>query len=759
MVYKRFNEEVSDDGEMLLVYSSSRDSDLFKYYFGRELKYGLNGGSAYGFATYAILSDPFSGLAEVGYSDAFRSSLYGDNCFEFKIPVEKVLFFEFEDYAKTKLGQNSAPQTFIREQIERFGIDISDEQIEELTPNEDEQFSSRSAQAFYRFMSRKYYQDDLGALVTPCAGFVYKGKNDGRTYVGWDAYQLIPNRFTNDLGKTWQECDKSTPEYKEYLASTGNERKTHDAFDGHKTPRKEAVYRLFQKFNSSDDTSNAMADGVFSNIVIHDDRTVDCQFKSNLPKIDHYNHYLKIKNSQKLIKALNALGYKFGTLNCGIKVGAEAVFNEHLFSEINPEMWPESCTGGLKIAAAALNKDELSHLPTNFGTDYVYVVNSRFDDGCLVGKDIHFDEKKPCYTENEEIYNKLKPLYGPIFDQVLPSKPEAPVKRTRKVDPVKAAEKERLEKERNAAIDKSWRDDVDAASMLTESMRGKHSLKHLYNNNGSTQMKPAEYLDFVEYLAKNGMTITPQNCDISEKIDGSSQFFGYDNEGFFWEKFRMKDKVRRPDELIIDGHPTKYYSFVKEVYDSEKFEDFCIDLMAELGASEVKVQLEVVLTAAGGFDDEVCKIVCVPYSKSMMPKDGMCFVIQIVADGQTVEGHESEVAAILNREDLAIQTPSNLEFEDINLTGIIENLYDELGDFDKVREVLASRKKEDRELKSVYIGAIQNSQREMQSAISSNFQTGKYGQYYEGLVLKFDDWTIKITSDKFKEFMALHNRG
>lgn len=41
-----------------------------------------------------------------------------------------------------------------------------------------------------------------------------------------------------------------------------------------------------------------MSDGVFYDIVIHDDRTIDAKYRSNLPIADHYKHYYRPSQNQ-----------------------------------------------------------------------------------------------------------------------------------------------------------------------------------------------------------------------------------------------------------------------------------------------------------------------------------------------------------------------------------------------------------------------------------------------------------------------------
>lgn len=749
-------EEVAADGKTLYVYSSSKDQDLFKYYFGRNLKFGLNSGSAYGFATYAIMSDPFSGASDVGYSEAARDNLYGTNCFEFEIPTDKVFFFEYADYVKTSRGKNSTPADFVKQQVDFFKLPLSDEQIAKLTPEEGAEFSSKAAQSFFRYMSRIYYQDKLGALITPCAGFVYKGRNDGRTYVGWDGYALIPRRFTNDLGKTWKEVDRNSPEYKEYVEKANGEREAADVFDGHKTPLKEAVYRLFMKFGSGDDTADKLVDGLFTDIVIHDDKTVDCTFKSNLPYIDQDRHYLRLTNDNHLIRSLRKLGFKFGKLNAGIKIGKEALelYKDDLIESIDPSIWPDICTGGIKIAGGRIAKDTFQKIPTELGEHYAYIVNCQIDDDVLKGYELHGNPDKPNWTTGEETKAELVAAYGEFAENcILPEKPLPKAKRQLKnpdaIAKAEAKAKEKAEKEKAdwERVTKNWDDDVEKAMKLTEAMAGKSHLPHLFNSGSSTQMKQKQFDELLNYIQESGNVFDEEHFNVSEKIDGSTTLFGVDEKGVFVEKFGMKE-IYRPADLQREDLSRKVRAFL-EIANNPELVDFLDDTRREYNMRFVKVQVEMLLTGASKHEDKsLMQIVLVPYKREKFAEEGGAFVVRVIGDDlQPLPGQEellSAISSILTTPKFIVKpiSDTDLDFAPIDL-----NEY--------IAEVLPTLNVKDRsERKAAY----EDAQEKLQTLLTSHFPEGKYGEVYEGLVVTCNNgFAFKMTSPQFKEWMAKHN--
>ena len=392
----------SVEGDNLIVWSSSKDSNLFNLYIKKMLTFGNSGGSNYGFASYAVIEPPFSDKAEIGYSKEFRAKIYGDNIFEFKVPTTKVLFLLFDEYRKTRQGRNAKFATFVRDQVKRMGLDFTDEEIAYITPDKTEENTATQAMRLYKLCSRKYYQKKDGTLNSPFAGFVYKGRMDGKVYVGWNPYALEPVRMSNDAGKTWSEVDRSDPEFVEYLKGEqgGGEDDTSGIFDGNKTEEKEKVYRLLMKYNSNDGVDAdgkeyRMSDGVFYDIVIKDDKTIDAKYKSNLPIIDHYDHYYRPSQNEFMQEIAN-MGYRLGHLDCGLKIGAETKDYPWTCYNVPPELLPMQVDGGLKLSTMKLDKP--IKLKCKFGSKRLVLVK------CELAKDL-FDNYDVVLTKNEKKLN------------------------------------------------------------------------------------------------------------------------------------------------------------------------------------------------------------------------------------------------------------------------------------------------------------------------------------------------------------------
>lgn len=291
-------------------------------------------------------------------------------------------------------------------------------------------------------------------------------------------------------------------------------------------------------------------------------------------------------------------------------------------------------------------------------------------------------------------------------------------------------------------------------------MEGKHSLKHVFNNGGKSQMTIDEFTDFCKYIKEHNGIIDQSYCEITEKIDGSSQFFGIDKDGFFWQKFMVEEKMRDVEQVF-----RKYKEFFTQIKDNKELWDY-MDSLRDSEDDEVKFQFEVVLNAATSDwnDDSITRIVCVPYKRELMGKNGMAFVIQVLKNLKTID-NESEVkkniAKILNG-DLYVSDPEVYDYEPIDIKNTIDDYlkyYDEvLSQVDDLPELLKSRKKIDKEAKDRIKQTQNEYQSDLQDEIAEHFPKGRHGDYYEGLVLKFDNGMMcKITSQAFKELFRQHN--
>lgn len=443
----KLNERITNGGKTIKAWSSSNSPDLFKYYFEKNVEFGLGGGSNYGPATYLVTEPPYSEEAKIGLSAEERSRLYGDNIYEFDLPTSNLMFFVYDEFLKTKLGKMTNPpfEDFIEIQLRYLKLDwLKPEEIERLKPKPEDETQSGPAINFFKIMSRYYGQGSRGNLRTPCDGFVYCGKRDGNTLVVWNQNRLVPVKSSLDGGATWNDVDKNSPGYDAYMKDAKkpndyqrNISKRRDfTFDGNPTPEKEEAYHILMAYNSNDGVDGegkdlGMSDGFFLRIQIHDNTLIDAEWRTNLPPyVDHGKQYFRMKENQ-FINKLTELGYRFGTLKCGLKIGAETKA-AWAFDEINDRYWPKHVTEGLKIVNSAISKEMMDSIPTEFGKNELQISKCEIVDDVFDGWDVEVGESKPCWCSNPELLAQLQSKYD-WASAILPEEPVAKKKGGKKV--------------------------------------------------------------------------------------------------------------------------------------------------------------------------------------------------------------------------------------------------------------------------------------------------------------------------------------
>jgi len=351
--FSRLIEGVEANGKTMTIYSYSKDSDLYKHFFARDLQFAVNAGCQYGMGTYALLELFGSAEAGVKYKDDTRKSLYGDQVYEFRVPVDGVFFLLFEEFAKTEKAKRlgSTQETYVLDQFKDLKLKLpSPEALDAMNaPMGKNNSNSKNAMAFFRHMSTAYTQNSDGTIESPVVGFVYRGGNDGLTAVIWKPYSLIPTRSSPDNGKTWTPMDENSDEFAEYIAAiegeeSGEEANVQRIYAGNKTPKKEQAYQAIMRYEAD---KGAFL-GNFVDVVIKDDGTVDCTYKSSLPQLDDFEHYYRPLDCQAM-RDLRDLGFKLGTVKGGIKFGSESGDPGFKISDAPEHCLPQRVTGPLKL--------------------------------------------------------------------------------------------------------------------------------------------------------------------------------------------------------------------------------------------------------------------------------------------------------------------------------------------------------------------------------------------------------------------------
>lgn len=299
-------------------------------------------------------------------------------------------------------------------------------------------------------------------------------------------------------------------------------------------------------------------------------------------------------------------------------------------------------------------------------------------------------------------------------------------------------------------------------------MEGKKSLPHLFNDGKPSEMSAKDFYSFINWLDKNDGIIDNNNSHINEKLDGSSQFFGRDNNGFFWEKFGGKDKYRSVDDIPeIFGKYKPFFTEMKE-YLEEFFNSYNVD--------EIKVQIEVI-TGFGAKNEDNYLINLVPYKKSAFKSKGCLSIIQVLINGENPSNEEelkNEIVEILQNSDYTVFAGYSIDEYSIDLSSIAMQLLEWLDRYPfemeskkfgitltEIEDVLdlPTRKFNQSTLKEIFAEAKKALSDEILEQMKGKSGALSENGLFEGLAIQLDNGFIfKVNSPDFKAAFLAHKQ-
>ncbi len=276
-------------------------------------------------------------------------------------------------------------------------------------------------------------------------------------------------------------------------------------------------------------------------------------------------------------------------------------------------------------------------------------------------------------------------------------------------------------------------------------MENKKSFKHLANNN-SNQVDPRDFIQFMQKMAQYDYILTDSEASITEKFDGSPIFVGYDEKGFFMEKYGIKEKLR---EISTQEFFLPYI----DLFDFFKFSSAFKELTKEFHGREVKFIFEGLIKEANKSQKaDKLQIVLMDYDLNKIPKSGVLILLGVLVDGVPYDDLNL-VESLLNKRLLnsSYEFCGNPEKEfeiDLSNEGFAINQLRNL-------RLLDSRKASEKFLKQALKDSIYKIQKTVQDKILQAIPTSSFGDCYEGLVVEtIFGFDFKITSEKFKSLMA-----
>ena len=274
------------------------------------------------------------------------------------------------------------------------------------------------------------------------------------------------------------------------------------------------------------------------------------------------------------------------------------------------------------------------------------------------------------------------------------------------------------------------------------------------------KMKPLKFLEFAKKLDKEFKGIlSKDSTSITEKIDGSALRIGQDRDGrSFVESamsssmFNVGDFVARDISKGYSGEVGKNFDALLKIFKNDR------EIQAVLkkyNTNGIKVIGEILYPPMGIDQMDKISFVRISYDKKKLGTLLTFVPFEVIdLDGNTHENKDEIIKELykLSNVKRKILNPSIKIDRDIDISielkkfnGAITKKYDNL------EHVLTSRKKVDKELKSIITQEILEYQKQIAQKIISYVKSGSLGPDFEGVVIKMNDGTtIKVVTDKFK---------
>ena len=301
-------------------------------------------------------------------------------------------------------------------------------------------------------------------------------------------------------------------------------------------------------------------------------------------------------------------------------------------------------------------------------------------------------------------------------------------------------------------------------------MEGKKGLPHLFNNGKPSEMDAKSFYNFLNWLDKNDGIIDNSNSEINEKLDGSSQFFGYDGK-FFWEKFGSDKKFYSVEEI------PDFWAGYRELFSDMKsaLENLFKNMIESSGnVNEIKVQIEVI-TSAGSHSPDNYQINLIPYKKSAFKSKGCLSVIQVLWDLKSGSDSDiKEVADALKDLDYTVYTGYSIDDYEIDLSAPAMKVLEYLDRYpfeqesekfgitlNEIEDVLdlPTRKFNQSTLKGLFSDAKKAFNDEILSQMKGKAGNLSENGMFEGLAITLDNgFMFKVNSEDFKAAFLKHHQ-
>jgi len=271
-----------------------------------------------------------------------------------------------------------------------------------------------------------------------------------------------------------------------------------------------------------------------------------------------------------------------------------------------------------------------------------------------------------------------------------------------------------------------------------------------------TQMKPREFIDLMRQFRDelNGI-ISSEKVDVSEKVDGFGIRFGVDDGGkFFIESSRSGPQFHhgafsayaKAKFGVADNISAGYDDIFKKLGEYKQLQD----LLKKNGP--VKVIGECLYNPNATLTDHGLKFIATTYNPKLLGKWATFVLFHTDPD----KDHLIDQIKALSTHEIKFATPE-VDYNDVDITYHIKDFFQFVDQYPNIKEILASRKAADRDLKKMIIDTFQRFQKDVTDKIASGIEKGQFGPEVEGAVFGVNDTKFKVTTQSFKKNKELFN--
>lgn len=276
-----------------------------------------------------------------------------------------------------------------------------------------------------------------------------------------------------------------------------------------------------------------------------------------------------------------------------------------------------------------------------------------------------------------------------------------------------------------------------------------------------SKMKPLEFIALLKHFRDDlGGLITSEKIRVTEKVDGAGLRFGVDPSGRFFLESSHSGPQFEPGAfsaytLNKFGASNAISDSYDDVFEQLRSRKNLQDVLKSVDGG-VRVVCEMLYNPSATAVEGGLRFVTTTYDPSKLGRVATLVVFSAESlNGESNDSLLDEVVDCSDR-DIKIARPE-LKFNDVDVTVEIDDFFTTISSFDKVEEVLTSRKAVDRPMKLALVEIFEKFQKEISEKIASGIANGSFGPELEGAVFDTGSKSFKIVTDRFKKNKEEYN--